>query len=118
MVSPNIKEATNELLEKQKEDNRNDVEADEVITSNDVNGVIDKTSLMGFDEACNENVNNKKIECTGLTALADICKENVKGLDMELDDNNKCLVVVDSIVVKIGSYDFTIPESKNDPDLT
>nr|GEX06363.1 hypothetical protein [Tanacetum cinerariifolium] len=73
---------------------------------------------MGFDKACNENVNSKKIECIGLTTLAHICKENVEGLDMELDDKNKCLVVVDSIVVKIGYYDFTIPESKTDPDVS
>ncbi|GJW77006.1 putative ribonuclease H-like domain-containing protein [Tanacetum coccineum] len=63
-----------------------------------------------FDEACKENVNSKKIECTGLTALADICKENVKGLDMELDDNNKCLVVVDSIGNNLESNESSKPE--------
>ncbi|GKA46372.1 hypothetical protein Tco_0739255 [Tanacetum coccineum] len=90
-----MEEDTNELLRKQKEDNGNDLEADVVIESNDVNGVIGNTGFMGFDETSNENVNGKKIEYTGLTALADICKENVESLDRELDDNNKCLVVID-----------------------
>nr|GFB44540.1 hypothetical protein [Tanacetum cinerariifolium] len=58
----NMDEATNELSKKQKEDNRDHVEADVVMESNDVNGVIDNIGLMGCDEKSDEKSSGKHDE--------------------------------------------------------
>nr|GEX54135.1 hypothetical protein [Tanacetum cinerariifolium] len=70
---------TNTDLTKPNEDFRKEIKDVVVIESNDENGVIDNTGLMGYAEASNENVNGKKMELK-------VC---------ERDNNSKCVRVFD-----------------------
>ncbi|GKD22270.1 hypothetical protein Tco_1223973, partial [Tanacetum coccineum] len=68
-----------------------DVEADVVMESNDVNGVIDiSIGLMGIRVM---NCDDKGVE--------DICEENVEGVGMELDATS-CLGNIDKVCTKGG----------------
>ncbi|GJR32353.1 hypothetical protein Tco_1108585 [Tanacetum coccineum] len=65
----------------------NDIEGEEVIESNEVNGVIDITTGL--------------MDCEDKYGVEDNCEENVEGVGMELDDNS-CLGDIDEICTKAG----------------
>ncbi|GKD96075.1 hypothetical protein Tco_1379972 [Tanacetum coccineum] len=91
----NLQEATNELIEKKSNATTPMSSSSKINLSKEVEKV--NSELVGYHECCKANEKSEEIECMGLIALDNICEENVEGVDMEWDDNNKCLVVMNKV---------------------